>query len=109
VAYSALDILKAEGIAAGINAMIGSKPEIRSVGNQYLEIVFSEPQRAAMVQYLDQRVGRMFDTTPQAAPAIQIQWGDVLIPWSVKYLAPAFLGVFALGFLSNSVLFGPRR
>jgi hypothetical protein len=107
--YGPLDVLKAEGIAAGINAMIGSKPEIRAIGDQYLEIVFTDAQRAAMVQYLDNRVGRLFDTTPQAAPTIQIAWGDVLIPWSVRYLAPAFIGVFALGFLSNAILFPKRR
>jgi len=108
MAYTPLDILKAEGIAAGINAMIGSKPEIRAVGNQYLEIVFSDAQRADMINYLDQRVGGIFDKTPQDAPAIQLQWGDILIPWSVKYLAPAFIGLFALGFISNSVLFGRK-
>ncbi len=108
MAYTTLDVLKAEGIAAGIKAMIGTKPEIRAVGDQYLEIVFTEEQRAKMINYLDQRVGGLFDKTPQAAPAIQIQWGDVLIPWSIKYLAPAFIGIFALGFLSNAVLFGRK-
>lgn len=104
---SPTDIIKAEAIAVALGAMIGSRPAVVNVDDQYLEVRFSDAQREQFIRYLDQRVQPLYSGKPQAAPAVQVRWGDVLVPWSVKYLAPAILAVFAMGFLSNSVLF-PR-
>jgi hypothetical protein len=109
MAYTPLDMLKAKALAEGIKAMIGSAPTIEYVGDQYIEIVFTEAQRQQLIAYLDQRVGRAFSAEPQAAPTIQIAWGDVLIPWSIKYLAPAMVALFGLGFMTNAILFSKGR
>lgn len=101
------DIIKAEAIAVALGAMIGSRPAVVNVDDQYLEVRFSEEQKRRFIAYLDQRVRPLYSGQPQAAPTVQVRWGDVLVPWSVRYLAPAILAVFAMGFISNSVLF-PR-
>lgn len=105
MAVGPADILKAQGIAVAIGSMIGSRPAVVNIDGQYLEIQFSEAQKAAFIEYLDQRVQPMFSGQPRPAPTIQVKWGDVLIPWSIKYLAPAILAVFAMGFMSNAILF----
>lgn len=104
-----MDVIKAEGIAIALGSMIGSRPAVVNIYDQYLEIQFSDQQRRAFMDYLDARVDPLFGGQQQPAPTIQIKWGDVLIPWSVKYLAPAILAVFAMGFMSNAILFPPRR
>jgi len=102
------DVLKAQAIAIGLGKMIGSTPAVVNVDGQYLEIQFSEAQKRAFIDYLDARVTPLYGGGAQPAPTIQVRWGDVLVPWSVKYLAPAILAVFAMGFLSSSIL-SPRR
>lgn len=108
MAVTAPDIIKAEAIAMAIGTMIGSRPAVRNVNGQYLEITFSDAQKAAFIEYLDQRVTPLYSGQPQPAPTIQVRWGDVLVPWSVKYLAPAILAVFAMGFMTNAIMFPPR-
>jgi hypothetical protein len=102
------DILKAEGIAIALGTMIGSRPAVVNIDGQYLEIQFSEDQKRAFMAYLDQRVDPLFSNQPRPAPTIQVRWGDVLVPWSIKYLAPAIVAVFAMGYMTNMV-FNPRR
>ena len=101
------DILKAEGIAIAIGSMIGSRPAVVNIDNQYLEITFTEEQKRAFIEYLDSRVDPLFSRAPRPAPTIQVRWGDVLVPWSVKYLAPAILAVFVMGYMSSAI-FSPR-
>lgn len=102
------DILKAEGIAIALGTMIGSRPAVVNIDGQYLEIQFSEEQKATFIEYLDQRVAPLYGGAPRPAPTIQVKWGDVLVPWSVKYLAPAILAVFAMGFLSGGIFAPPK-
>lgn len=103
------DFVKAEAMAIAIGNMIGSRPAVRNINDQYLEIQFSDEQKAAFIQYLDKAVNPLFSQEPRPAPTIQVRWGDVLVPWSVKYLAPAIVAVFAMGFMSNAIMFPQRK
>lgn len=107
MAVTLADIAKAEGIAIAIGAMIGSRPAVVNIDNQYLEIQFTQEQKDLFIAYLDARVDPLFSREPRPAPTIQIRWGDILVPWSIKYLAPAIVAVFAMGYMTNSI-FSPR-
>jgi len=101
------DYIKAQAMAMTIGNMIGSTPAVVNVDGQYLEIQFTDAQKRAFIEYLDRAVRPLWSNEPRPAPTVQVRWGDVLVPWSVKYLAPAILAVFAAGYLTNAV-FDPR-
>lgn len=99
---------KARAISLGINAMIGSQPEIVEYGDQYIEVRLNDAQKAALIDYLDRQVGKLF-RGPQEPPDLQVRLGDVLLPWSLRYLGPALIGSAALGWIGNNLLKGRRK
>jgi hypothetical protein len=107
MAIDPVTLIKAQAIAAGIKGMIGESPEIQ-VYDDYAEIVFTETQRRALIAYLDSQVQKLFGPRTAPAPQLQVRLGSVLIPWSVRYLAPVAVALFLMGFMSNAIIFGRK-
>ena len=101
MAVSPMTLVKAEAFRTWIKSLIGEKPEL-VVYQDYAEIKWTDEQRAKLMALLDDRVKRLFRPSDQAAPELQIRFGKVLVPWSVRYIVPAALGVFALGAMTNA-------
>jgi len=104
-------IAKATAFVSWVEAVTGSRPEIarRAVEladgsiHEYIEVVFNDQQKSALIAYLDNSVGGMFDT--QRPPTdLQLNLGEVIIPWSSRYLIPAFLAAAGIGFIGGRFL-----
>lgn len=98
-----LDWGKAKAFTLGMRSILGSEPEIIDYGD-YLEISFSPQQQEEFRAYLDSVVKRkILPGQETELPTIQIRFGEVLVPWGVKYLLPAFVGTFLAGLFLGKI------
>lgn len=101
---------KAIAFVTWVESITGSRPVIvrRSVEmpeggiHEYLEVEFNDQQRAAIIAYLDNSIGGMFDANRQPTD-LQLNLGEIIIPWSSRYLIPAFLAIAGIGFIGGRI------
>lgn len=86
---------KAKAFSLWVRSIIGSEP-IVSVNPEYVAVEFTPEQRMLMVEYLDQQVGSML--TAGENGDLRIAFGDILVPWSMRYMVPLFAGLVLLGY-----------
>lgn len=104
-------ILKAEAFATWVERTIGSRPRIvekiatlpTGEEHEYIDIVFSPEQRQQLIRWLDDQLGGALQTD-RPPQDIQINLGGVLLPWSMRYLLPAGVGLFGLGWIGRGVI-----
>lgn len=101
MAVTPLTLAKAEAFRIWVKSIIGEKPQL-NVYEDYVEVDFTDEQRNKMITYLDKQVARTYRPSDEPPPDLQIRFGKVLVPWSIKYMAPAMLGIFALGYIANT-------
>ena len=98
----AIELAKAKAFSLWVKNVIGEEP-LLYIYDDFIEVKFTEEQQQKMIAWLDTQVGGMFQK--EKAPAtLKINFNDVLIPWSTRYMLPAMIGVFALGYISRSII-----
>lgn len=101
-------IAKAKAFAVSMQKITGHEPKV-TVYDDYVEVAWDEASRAGTIAYLDKTVqtafGRLFSSTPTdaAPPDVQIRFGDVILPWSLRYVIPILLMAFAAGYATRSI------
>lgn len=90
----------AAGYAAFVQAITGVAPSIEDMGNKKAKMVLTPTQKNAMMAWLDSQVKGVV-SLPSAPPAIDLAIGDYLTPWMLKYMGPALIGAFVLGWLAK--------
>jgi hypothetical protein len=105
LAERAVETTKATLFANWVETTIGTRPQVIQY-EDFVEVTFSPEQQQEMKGWLDQQVGRMFTSRPIDAepPSLQIRFGDILVPWSIQYLAPAFFVTFFAGWFGRGIL-----
>lgn len=101
---AASDLLKANALAAAIGKITGFRPEVIEFP-QYVEVNFPPETRAGIVNYLDGQIGTLLTgkKLDVAAPSVQVRWGQVLAPWSLRFLIPAGALLFGIGYAAKSI------
>lgn len=97
---------KANAFAISMHKITGHKPLVTDYG-EYVEVSFPDDVRSGTIEYLDRTVSGIFQKlfkpvpTDEELPDVQIRFGEVIIPWSIRYLAPAMVGLLALGYFAG--------
>lgn len=92
------DAAVAGGFTAWIESITGSSPQVRAVNGQ-AKIFLTQPQIAAMQQWLDNQVKKGL-TAPKEPPKVVYELGPVFGPWALKYALPAGVVLFIAGFIA---------
>lgn len=111
MAVTAATWLKAQAFAGWVRRTIGSPPTIvektatlpDGSRHEYLSVEFSEQQREQFVRWLDEQAGGVFESDREPSD-IQIDFGGILLPWSIRYLLPAGIGLFGVGWLTRGLI-----
>ena len=107
--------LKAKAFTLWIKQTIGEEPDIvRKVAqlpdgsqHEYLNVEFTESQRLDMIRWMDGQLGGFLQSDKEPGD-LQIDFGGVLVPWSMRYVIPLSLGLLAVGYVGRSLI-GRRR
>jgi hypothetical protein len=106
----ASSIAKAQAFAIAMYKLSGVAPDVQ-IYDDYVEVSWSDAQRREFVGYLDRQIltgaRRLFQPTEildEPPPDVQIRWGDVIIPWSIRYTLPAMVAVFLAGYVARGLL-----
>lgn len=94
-------LIKARAIAASFKQVTGVNPELMQYNDGSVELVFNDEQQKQIREYLDNQVRKKFTHSDDQPPKIIIKWGDILIPWSLKFAVPSLLGAFGLGYAAK--------
>jgi hypothetical protein len=97
------DLLKANALAAAVGKLTGFTPQVLEYPD-YVEVNFPPDVRAGIVGYLDQQIGSLLTgrKTAEDLPSVQVRWGQVLAPWSLRMLLPAGALLFGLGYAAKA-------
>jgi len=113
---NAVNLAKAKAFTLWVKNTIGSEPSIFTTdepGLPPIQIKYTPEQREALIKWLD---GQVFSALqPGKPPAdLELNFGDVLTPWALRYIVPSAGAVFAAGYLTKGfrnlkTLFRGRR
>lgn len=100
--------LKARAFALWVRHVTGTEPAIVEKSatlpdgstHEYLEVEFTPEQRSAMIAWLDGQVGGLLESD-RPPRDLQIDFGGIMLPWSMRYLLPVGLGLVALGYVGR--------
>ena len=93
---------KAKAFTLWIKNIIGEEPEIY-VYDGNVEIRYTDLQKRKMQSWLDDQIGGILDIEKEPK-ALNLNLGEILAPWSFKYMIPAMGAVFSLGYVTKSLL-----
>jgi len=97
---------KAKAFTLWIKNIIGEEPEIY-VAEGRVEVRYTDLQKRKIQSWLDDQIGGILDIEKEPK-LLELNLGEILAPWSFKYMIPAMGAVFSLGYIAKSLL-KPRR
>ena len=98
---SQADAARAAGYSAFVESVTGSVPKIHNIGSKRVSIVLNSTQRQSLGKWLDkQLVSSLVHSDKKSI--VQYNLGAVLTPWSMKYLIPSAIVIFAIGYYVGS-------
>lgn len=90
--------LQAQAFAVFIGNVLGEQPILNEYDN-YIEIEFTPGNKAVFDKMMNDQLFnsiRPGAVTSENPPEIQIKFGDLILPWAMKYVIPAIgLSFFA--------------
>lgn len=94
------DVLQAKAFAVFISSILGEAPKV-NVYDTFVEIEFTDKNRAYFEKLMNEQIFKLARPTDEAPPTIQIKFGELVLPWALKYLIPITAGSFILGRLTK--------
>lgn len=94
------DIGLAKAYTAWIKNQIGSEPTLYiSTDPDIVEVRYTPEQRQLLFAWLDQQVANAFK--PKEPGELRLNFGDVLLPWALRYMVPTVGAIFLAGYLTK--------
>jgi len=90
----------AGGYSAWVESITGNPPSVKRLEGNRAQVNLSPMQVKQMQGWLDSQVSSIL-TPAKEKPSLDINFGPVVKPWSIKYGAPALVIVFILGWLTR--------
>lgn len=105
-----LTLAKAKAFTLWIRGITGTEPTILVYEHpeknmQVVRVDFTSEQKQQMINWLDRQALSFFTPESVEESDLNINFGGVLLPWSLRYLLPTGLAIFMLGRLTG----GRRR
>lgn len=102
------DIALAKAYTTWIKNQIGSEPTLYvSSDPDYIEVRYSPEERELLIQWLDSQVVKALQ--PRQPGDMRLNFGDVLLPWALRYMVPTVGAIFLAGYLTNGFRSWLRR
>lgn len=93
------DVAKAKAFTLWVKNIIGSEPQIITSDQGYVQVNFSAEQRQLLMQWLDRQISALWQQRDPSG--LQINFGQVLFPWALRYVLPTAGAVFLAGYLTK--------
>jgi len=98
------DAAVAAGYSAWIKSITGSDVTVSQKDSNRAALLLTEPQVKQMQQWTEDNISTILKPG-KVPPTLEIDLGPVFKPVAIKYLLPALIGVFALGFISHYFIY----
>lgn len=92
----------AAGIAAFIQSVTGSSPEVIRLDGDRVLLATTAEQKRKMQTFMDAQVAK--GLTSKEQPKVTTDLSQAFTPWISKYAVPAALGLFLAGYLTSRVI-----
>jgi hypothetical protein len=94
------DIVLAKAYTTWIKNQIGTEPHLLvSSDPDYVEVQYTPEQRQLLFEWLDSQVANAL--SPRAPGDMRLNFGDVLLPWALRYMVPTVGAIFLAGYLTK--------
>ena len=96
---------KASAYALWVRYITGDIPKIESLPNNRARFVLSENQKRLMTAFLDEQIeNSLKGLNNPNPPIVEYGIGDVVKPWTGKYVIPIAILIFLVGVISGRVI-----
>jgi len=95
------DGFTAAGFAAFMMAISGENPTVVATGAKTVQLVLSKNQVVSLQQFMDQQLKNVL-AKPITKPSLDIALGPAIIPWALKFVVPAAVGLVLIGWFAHS-------
>ena len=99
-------VSRATAFAIGMERVTGVRPQV-DIYDNYVEVWWPAERAAETISYLDRQIGGVIgraiqgEPTSDDPPDVQIRFGQVILPWSLRYVIPILAAAFLAGRISK--------
>lgn len=90
---------KAGGYSAWVSSITGQVPRVTVTGDKTASLSLTQAQAKLMRNWLDEQVKK--GLMKKEKPSLELGFGTVAGPWAMRYVVPAAIIFFALGYLTR--------
>lgn len=103
ITKKAADGFTAAGFSAFMMAISGENPTVVNTGKNTAQLVLTKNQVVSLQQFMDRQLKTIM-AKPLVKPSLDIALGPAVVPWALKYVVPAAVGLILVGWFAHSYL-----